>query len=59
MPRRPCAFRQQDVTRALRAADAAGYAVHRVVIDKTGNIVIETGKSSENAETCDAEKTAA
>ncbi len=44
MARGPCTFRQQDVTRALRAATAAGLAVDRVEIDRTGKIVIVTGK---------------
>jgi hypothetical protein len=49
MPRGPSTFRQQDVTRALRAAVAAGVDVTRVEIDKTGKIVIVTGKREEMA----------
>ena len=37
---RPCTFRQQDVTRALRAVDAAGRQVQRVEIDRAGKIVV-------------------
>jgi hypothetical protein len=37
---RPCTFKQHDVTRALRAADAAGRKVHRVEIDRDGKIVL-------------------
>jgi hypothetical protein len=40
MSRAPSAFRQQDVTRALRAADAAGRPVRRVEIDRDGKIVL-------------------
>ena len=40
MSRRPCTFRQADVTRALRAAKAAGYTVDKMKIDQAGNIVI-------------------
>jgi hypothetical protein len=46
MPRRPCTFRQQDVTRALRAIAAAGAEVRRVEIDKEGKIIVVTGKPS-------------
>ncbi len=37
---RPCTFRQQDVTRALRAAGAAGCPVQRVEIDRDGKITL-------------------
>lgn len=43
MPRPPSAFRQQDVTRALRATVAAGIEVRRVEIAKDGRIVIVAG----------------
>jgi hypothetical protein len=33
-------FRQLDITRALRAADAAGWEVRRVEIDREGKIVL-------------------
>jgi hypothetical protein len=54
MARGPCTFRQQDVTRALRATVAAGIEVERIEIDKDGKIVVVTGKPKEviqNAET--------
>lgn len=40
MARRPCTFRQQDVTRAIRAAAAAGVEIASVEIDKDGKIVV-------------------
>ena len=40
MARAPAIFRQQDVTRAFRAAQAAGVKVARVEIDRDGKIVI-------------------
>jgi hypothetical protein len=47
MSRGPCTFKQQDVTRALRAAVAAGVAVERIEITKDGKIVVVTGKATE------------
>ncbi len=42
------AFRQRDVTRALRAVQAAGIEVLRVELDRAGRIVVVTGKPDEN-----------
>lgn len=42
MARGPCTFKQQDVTRALRATVAAGIDVQRVEIDRDGKIVVVT-----------------
>jgi hypothetical protein len=36
-PRGPNAFKQHDVTRAVRAAKAAGIDVARIEIDKSGS----------------------
>jgi hypothetical protein len=47
--RAPSTFRQQDVTRAIKAAVAAGVGIARVEIDKSGKIVIVTGKPQEAA----------
>jgi hypothetical protein len=40
MSRTASAFRQNDITRALRAAGAAGREVRRVEIDRDGKIVL-------------------
>ena len=40
MSRGPSTFRQQDVTRAVKAVTAAGVHIARIEIDKAGKIVI-------------------
>jgi hypothetical protein len=54
MARAPSTFRQQDVTRAVKAVAAAGVHIARVEIDKAGKIVIitadATGRPSEMTE---------
>jgi hypothetical protein len=40
MARAPCTFRQGDVTRAIRAVEAAGQKIRKVEVDKDGKVVI-------------------
>jgi hypothetical protein len=47
MARAPSTFRQQDVTRAVKAVVAAGVDIARVEIDKAGKIVIVTAGAPE------------
>jgi hypothetical protein len=48
MSRSPSTFRQQDVTRAVRAVVAAGVGIARVEIDKTGKITIIAAGAQEH-----------
>jgi hypothetical protein len=50
MSRTPSTFRQQDVTRAIKAVAAAGVGIARVEIDNTGKIVIVVGTPTETTE---------
>ena len=57
MARRPTAFRQQDVTRALRAARSAGLEVVGYEIDPaTGKIIINTNSRPEATRASDLDK---
>jgi hypothetical protein len=49
MARVPSTFRQQDVTRAVRAVTAAGVHIARVEIDKTGKITIIAADAADRA----------
>ncbi len=49
MARGRCTFKQQDATRAARAAIAAGLEVQRIEIDKDGKIAVVIGKAAETA----------
>jgi hypothetical protein len=50
VPRRPCVFKQRDVTKALRAVAAAGMEIDRVEVGRDGKIVIFTAQSSESSD---------
>jgi hypothetical protein len=55
MARAPSTFRQQDVTRAVKAVAAAGVHIARIEIDKAGKIVIiTTGAADQLGETTEA-----
>ena len=57
MPRGPQTFRQGDMTRALRAAKAAGLEVAKVEVDPiSGKIVIMTIAGGTNEPTTDLDK---
>lgn len=45
MPRARCTFRQADLTRAIKAARAAGAEVQQIEIAPDGRIILVTGKS--------------
>jgi hypothetical protein len=45
MSRGPCAFRQRDVARLVKAATAAGLRVTGVRVDKSGAIEVVTSES--------------
>jgi hypothetical protein len=46
---RACTFTEADVYRALKAARKAGLPVHKFEIDRTGKIVVLTGKAEDSA----------
>lgn len=50
MSRGTCTFRQRDVTAAVKAVVAAGVAVTRVELDKSGKIVIIAGGPNDKIE---------
>ena len=50
MARAPSTFRQQDVTRAVKAVVAAGVDIARIEIDKAGTIRIITVEAEPNGQ---------
>ena len=50
MGRAPSTFRQQDVTRAVKAVAAAGVGIARIEIDKTGKIIIIAATAAQTAD---------
>jgi hypothetical protein len=54
LSRRPCIFRQTDLTRALKGALAAGVEIERFEIGKDGKIVVIAEKPPESR--CDGEE---
>jgi hypothetical protein len=49
MARGPLTFRQQDVTRAIKAVTTIGMTVVRVEVDRAGKIVIVTAVDEASA----------
>ena len=58
MARGTCTFRQRDVTRAIRGAQAAGVTLRRVWIEADGRIVLGLayGRAEEDGVLLTAEK---
>jgi hypothetical protein len=49
-PRAPSAFRQRDLTRAVKGAIAGGVRIERIVIDKEGRIEIIAQSTEQNGQ---------
>jgi hypothetical protein len=47
--RRPCLFKERDVTRATKAVLAAGLEIARIEIGKDGGIIVVPGKPEPQA----------
>jgi hypothetical protein len=56
MARRPAAFRQADLTRALRAAAAAKLDIATIEIEPGGKIVMTTARPAANVNDKPADK---
>lgn len=46
---RPAPVKQADITRALKAAEKAGFAVARFEVDQTGKLIVYGGAESGQA----------
>lgn len=46
---KPAVFTQGDISKLLKGAKAAGMAVKRVAIDRSGRIVADFGEAGEDA----------
>jgi hypothetical protein len=51
MARAPLTFRQRDVTAAIKAVEAAGHKIARVLISREGDIVMELAPPAGNETT--------
>ena len=49
MPQVRCRFRRTEVTRAVKAVEAAGKSVARVEVDTEGKIIIIPGEPTKDA----------
>ena len=47
MARGPLTFKQLDLTRAIKAARAAGLEIARLRVNRDGDIIVEIGKPRE------------
>ena len=49
MVRAPCTFRERDLTRAIRAVEAAGQKIRKIEVDRDGNLVIVIAQEDDDA----------
>jgi hypothetical protein len=54
MGHKPCAFRKNDLVRALKAAQEAGMSLARIEIETDGRIVMVVGLAALEMENSDA-----
>jgi hypothetical protein len=55
VPRCPSKFRQRDLTRALKAAIAAGIGIERFEIDNDGKIIVFTETAAHHSQAANGE----
>ena len=46
---KPAVFTQGDISKLLKGAKAAGVAVKRIIIDRSGKIVADLGETDQSA----------